>query len=178
MKKVILLFAAILVSCTSKLDFDQISELEITPVFEADMFFFDIRKENLIDSQSHFRNIVQDTINFDIFNNGDIRDGFVKAEFTIGYENTFQRNFHTEYIFIDENNQLVEQNSFDIPAAEIGQEVEGEEILIYSKTTHPGFINFRKIVVRVTVTPDTMPVEDQLLHIKTKGKIYSKVHIE
>jgi uncharacterized protein YrzB (UPF0473 family) len=178
MKKIFLLLALILVSCTSKLDFDQANELKITPVFEGDMFFFDISKNNLIDSQSQFRSTIQDTIDFAIFKNGNNRDHFVKAEFTIGYNNSFQRSFHTEYVFIDENNQPVEQNSFDIQAADINQNVEGEEIVIYSKAANPDFINFRKIVVKITVTPDTMPVEDELLHIKTKGKIYTEVVIK
>ena len=178
MKKTILLLAVIFASCTSKLDFDQANELKITPVFEGDMFFFDISKDDLIDSQSQFKSIINDTLDFGIFYNVNNRKHFVKAEITIGYKNTFQRSFHTEYIFIDENNQPVEQNSFDIQAADATQNVEGEEIVIYSKTANPNFMNFRKIVVQITVTPDTMPVDDKLLHIKTKGKIYTEVLIK
>jgi len=178
MKKILLIFAIILSACTSKLDFDQADQLTITPVFEGDILYFDLFKENLTDAQSNFRSTIIDTIDFAIFKNGNNRDHFEKAIFTVGYKNSFQRSFHTDYIFIDDNKQAVEQGSFDILAADINQTEEGEVVFSFDKTVNPTFTNFRKIVVQITITPDTMPVEDKQLHVKTKGVIYTKVVIK
>ncbi len=178
MKKILLLITIILSACTSKLDFDQANQLTITPVFEGDIFYFDLQKENLADSQSNFRNTITDTIDFAIFKNGNNRKHFEKAIFTVGYKNSFQRSFHTEYIFIDDNKQPVEQGSFDISGADINQTEEGEVVFTFDKITNPTFTNFRKIVVQITITPDTMPIEDELFHINTKGKIFTKVVIK
>lgn len=168
-----------LFSCYSELDFDQAESIEIQPVVELDMLYFDIHKPNLIDNQGNFRNVIQDTVDFGIFEDGKVRDGFLKAEITVGYSNTFLRNFYTEYFFIDENEQAVDEGNFNIPPADSQQpEISGEYTFIFDKQNNPEFVNFRKIVIRVTVAPDTFPVEEKELHVQTKGTFYINTTIE
>ncbi len=165
-------------ACSSKLDFDQASKLHISPVFEGDIMYMDINKNNLVDSQLQFRNVVRDTVDFAIFKQGKTRDSFEKAEISVQYSNTFNRNFHTEYFFIDENNVPVEQNSFDITASVSGDPITGEMLFTFDKNNNPNFVNFRKIVVQVSISPTQLPVADQLLHLQTKGKIFTHITIE
>ena len=173
MKKLsfILLFVS-LSACMSELDFDQADSLHITPVFDADMFYIDIHNDNLVDAHSNFRSVIQDTVKFGLFEDGKIRDGFVKAEITVGYNNSFQRVFDAQYFFIDGNDQPVSQGNFTIGSAAQGSNVTGEQVFVFEKATNPNFVNFRKIVVKVIVSPESLPVEDEHLHIQTKGKFY------
>jgi hypothetical protein len=169
----------VLLSCSGDLDFDQADSLDIQPVIELDMLFFNIHKPNLIDGQGNFRNVIQDTVDFGFFEDGKVRDGFVKADITVGFKNTFERDFYTEYFFIDENDQPVEEGNFTIAAADTQHpEVNGEYVFSFDKQVNPDFVNFRKIVIQVTVTPDTFPVEEKQLHVQTKGTFYLNTVIE
>lgn len=179
MKKLILLLLVISVfSCTKQLDFDQAKQLNITPVFEGDIFYLDLGKDNLTDQTGTFRDVVKDTIDFGIFKDGKVRDAFVKAEIYVKYKNSFQRNFKTIVSYIDENKQQVDADTLNIIPANVGQNVEGEEVYTYVKALNPDFINFRKIVVKIEVSPDTQPIEDEHIHLQSKGIFYTKYTIE
>jgi len=178
MKYFSFLLLLLLISCSSNLDFDQADTLHISPVFEGDIMFLDINSNNLIDNQSQFRNVVQDTVDFGIFKEGKTRDSFEKAEISVQYSNTFERNFYTEYFFIDQYDTAVEQNSFNIAAASGNTAVTDEIVFVFDKNNNPNFVNFRKIVVRVTVTPSQLPVADNQLHIQTKGKFFTQITLD
>ena len=162
-------------SCSKKLDFDQTQDFEAFPVVEADMFYMDLYADNLIDNQGNFRQLVSDTLDFSIFKEAKTREQFLRTEIFIKYSNSFQRRFFTQVFYIDENHQIVEQDTLDIQPASPAI-VEGENIYEYSKSLNPNFVNFRKIVVKIEISPTDIPVEDKHLHIQAKGKYYLRIH--
>ena len=162
-------------SCTKNLDFDQTRGFEAFPVIEGDMFYMDIYSTNLIDSQGNFRQFISDTLDFSIFNDAEARNNFLQAEIFIKYSNSFQRRFFTQVFYIDENHQIVEQDTLDVQPASPAI-VEGENIYEYTKSLNPNFVNFRKIVLKIEVSPTDIPVEDKHLHIQSKGKFYLRIH--
>ena len=180
MKTLIFFIAGLLLSaCSSDLDFDQAKQLDIQPVFEGDILYFDLHDVNLTDQSGNFRNVIRDTVDFGIFEDGKVRDGFVKADIEVAYNNTFSRHFATTYYFIDDNDQAVESGQFDIAAADSNQtEITGDVIFTFDKTANPDFVNFRKIVLEIMVSPDTLPVENKTLHVQTKGTFYINLTLE
>ena len=169
----------LLSACTSALDFDQAKQLTIQPVVEGDMFYFDLNKDNLTDSQNVFRTIIKDTLDFDVFKDGKTRDSFVKADITVAFKNTFERQFVTNIYFIDDQEQEVEQASFTInPATATQLEINGTEMFTFDAVSHPDFINSRKIVIAVEISPDNLPVEDENLHVQVKGTFYTNIVID
>lgn len=181
MNKLLFIFSIFLVfgQCTSKLDFDQARHLNIQPVFEGDILYFDLHKENLTDSLGQFRREINDTLDFAIFKDGKTRDDFVKAEITVGFQNTFERHFETTLFFIDDSNIPVEQANLSISQANNTQpEITGEMVFTFDKNTHPDFVNFRKIVLKVIISPDHLPVEDKTLFVQVKGKFFTNIVIE
>ena len=180
MKTFIFIIAGLLLTaCSSNLDFDQAKQLDIQPVFEGDILYFDLHNVNLTDQSGNFRNIIRDTVDFPIFEDGKVRDGFIKADIKIAYNNTFNRHFTSTYYFIDDNEQPVESGQFDIAAADSSHpEIVGNTIFTFDKTTNPDFVNFRKIVLKIQVSPNTLPVENKTLHIQTKGTFYTNLILE
>jgi len=179
MKQIIIfLLAAFLLStsCMSELDTDQIEQFNFQPVFEADILYFDIAPTNLIDKDGLFRAVVRDTVDLDIFEDGNVRDAFIKAEISVAYKNTFYRQFDTNFYFVDNNNYLVDYGNFFIPAATPSDpEVSGEAVFIFDIYNNPDFVNFRKIIIEVTVSPDDLPVEEGGLHVQSKGTFYTNI---
>ena len=166
-------------ACSSKLDFDQAKQLNIQPVFEGDILYFDLHDINLTDQSGNFRNIIRDTVDFGIFEDGKVRDGFVKADIEVAYNNTFSRHFATTYYFIDENEQPVASGQFDIAAADSSNpEITGNIIFTFDKTANPNFVNFRKIVLEIMVSPNTLPIEDKTLHVQTKGTFHTNITLD
>jgi len=181
MKQIINLFAVILLllSCTSELDTEQIEHFDFQPIFDVDILYFDLNNNNLTDQNGLFRQVVRDTVDLDIFDDGNIRDAFVKAEIKVYYQNTFYRQFDTNFYFVDEDNHPVDTGNFIIEAADPSHsEVTGEVVFVYDKDSNPAFVNFRKIIVEVTVTPDDLPVEDATLHVQSKGTFYTNITVE
>jgi len=169
----------VLSACSSNLDFDQAKQLDIQPVFEGDILYFDLHDVNLTDQSGNFRNVIKDTVDFGIFEDGKVRDGFVKADIEVAYNNTFNRHFTTIYYFIDDNDQPVESGQFDIAAADANNpEINGDVIFRFDKTSNPDFVNFRKIVLEIMISPDTLPVENKTLHVQTKGTFYTNLTLD
>lgn len=181
MKKIFysIVFIFLSVSCTSNLDLDIAKQLDIYPILETDILYFDIYNNNLIDSNGAFKQQIIDTVGFSVFKDEKIRDSYIKAEIVVAYKNSFNRQFDVEFNFIDDNNQPVETGSFLIDAASRNtDEVSGEHIFIFNKDDNPSFVNFRKIVVKIEINPTIIPVENKKLHIQSKGIFYSKITIE
>jgi len=182
MKRFILFFFGLLIlhSCsTTSLDFDQADHLTVMPVFEGDILYFDLKKPNLIDSTGSFRSVISDTVDFGIFEDGKVRDGFIKADITVAYNNTFERSFDTKLFFIDVHEQAVDSSALLImPATTVQPVIAGDTIFSFDKINHPEFVNFRKIVMQVEISPDQLPVEDQTLHVQVKGTFYTHIVIE
>jgi len=188
MKYLLTSFLAILLlnACTSALDFDQAKQLTIKPVFEGDILYFDLNKDNLTDSQDNltnnqhlFRTVIKDTVDFAVFEDGRTRDSFVKAEITVAYKNTFERQFATSIYFIDDQKQEVEQALFTInPANDTEPEINGTEVFTFDVVNNPDFVNSRKIVIAVEISPDNLPIEDKKLHVQVKGTFYTNIVIE
>lgn len=175
----IFLTGLLLWQCTSKLDFEQARQLDIQPVFEGDILYIDLHQTNLIDSTGNFRNVIRDTVDFGIFEDGKVRDGFLKAEIAAAWNNTFYRNFTTTYYFIDDQNQAVESGQFTIQAADVVHpDISGDTIFIFDKANNPNFVNFRKIVLEINVSPEDLPVENKTLHLQTKGTFYTNITLE
>ncbi len=176
---ILVLFASLYISCTSDLDFDQADHLEISPVFEGDLFYFDLYKPNMTDYNGEFRNEITDTMKVDVFEDVKIRDAFSKIEIEIAYENTFERNFDTRLIFADEYNREIVSAYLNInPATENNPTVTGDSIYVFDKQTYPDFVELRKIILLVTITPNTLPIEDKHLHFKSKATVYIQTTIE
>ncbi len=182
MKRFILLIPILLwlQSCTdTNLDFDQADHLTIMPVFEGDILYFDLQKPNLTDQNGQFRAVISDTVDFGIFEDGKVRDGFIKAEIAVAYNNTFERRFDSHFYFIDDNNQPVDQSGFIIaPATPPQTQVAGDTLFVFDANNNPEFVNFRKIVMEVEISPDQLPVEDKTLHVQVKGTFYTHIVIE
>ena len=175
----IVLLGLLLWQCSSKLDFEQARQLDIQPVFEGDILYFDLHKENLTDSSGNFRNIIRDTVDFGIFEDGKVRDGFVKAEIEVSWNNSFYRHFTTTFYFIDDQNQPVESGQFDIIAADTNHpEIIGDTIFTFDKDNNPDFVNFRKIVLEINVSPADLPVENKTLHLQIKGTFFTNITLE
>ncbi|MET3026693.1 hypothetical protein ABXT06_08465 [Flavobacterium sp. UW10123] len=144
---VALLAAIFFLSCSSDLDFNQVNDFKIEPVFVANVAYFNV-KANDIEDDGTAHQIPPDVEDFDVFKNKFLNDHLTKAELNFEIENTFNRAFKVEIVFIDANDQPTETITLNVPQYNGGVNIikyptevfEGDRLALLKKTVKVGFI--------------------------------------
>lgn len=111
----ILLIAASFFSCSSNLDFKQVSDLKLEPVVIANLASFDVAaKEFVVNGME--QNVSADLINFQVFKDQNFNDNLTKIDFFFEINNTINRSFFVNLYLLDSENNLVYSIPLIIPA--------------------------------------------------------------
>lgn len=111
----ILCLPLLFISCSSDLDFDQIDDLKLEPVFVGNLVYFDVLANQFVDNGTE-QSIAFDAQGFDVFKNKFLKDNVVKSEFNFEITNTINRAFTISLIFLDNNDQQLQTLKFEVPA--------------------------------------------------------------
>lgn len=116
LSKVSIIFFSVflLFSCSSDLDFDQVNDFKLEPVFVANLAYFDIPANKLEDDGS--TNVYPDVRDFDIFKDKFFNERLKKAEFDFEIENNINRSFVINMLLINAENQILQTLSFTVPS--------------------------------------------------------------
>lgn len=104
----------LLFSCSSDLDFDQVNDFKLEPVFVANLAYFDIPANELVDDGG--TNIYPDVRDFDIFKDNFFNERLKKAEFDFEIENTINRSFVINMLLLNNENKVLQTLSFAVPS--------------------------------------------------------------
>jgi hypothetical protein len=111
----LIIVAILFCSCASDLDFEQTKDLTLEPVFVANLTYFDVKANQFVDNGTE-QDVFFDVQDFDVFGDRFFRDNLKKAEFNFEIENTIQRAYIVDFVFLDENNQVVHDTKINVPA--------------------------------------------------------------
>lgn len=110
-----LLFCTFLLfSCSSDLNFDQVNDFKIEPVFVANLAYFDIPANRLIDDGG--TNVYPDVRDFDVFKEKFFTERLKKAEFDFEVENNINRAFVLNMLLLNDQNEVLQTISFTVPS--------------------------------------------------------------
>ena len=101
-------------SCASDLDYDQANDLKLEPVFVANLAYFDVPANEFVTNGVE-QSVIFDTPTVDVFNDDFFRDNLKKVEFFFEMENTINRAYSVDLVFLDNNNQRVHATNFTVP---------------------------------------------------------------
>lgn len=102
-------------SCASDLDYDQVNDLKLEPVFIANLAYFDIPANEFVTNGVE-HSVIFDTPTVDVFNDEFFRDNLKKVEFFFEMENSINRAYILDLVFLDNNNQWVHAINLTVPA--------------------------------------------------------------
>ncbi|WP_108802973.1 hypothetical protein [Aquimarina sp. Aq107] len=114
----LLLFSAVLttVSCVKELDFEQLEDVVLTPVIEADFIYSEFDVSDYIPDglppDTDFTippDVLRDTINYDLVGTDFAVDNLDRVELTIEVRNTIERSFTLQFQFLTEGEQPLGQ---------------------------------------------------------------------
>lgn len=101
-------------SCASDLDYDQVNDVKLEPIFIANLAYFDVPAKEFV-SDGVEQNVIFDAPTVDVFNDSFFRKSLKKVEIFLEMENTIARSYVVDIVFLDQNNQVVHTINFTIP---------------------------------------------------------------
>ena len=163
-------------SCTEPVDFDQINDVEITPVVASSLIFFDEAAPVFFDGVNQVITI-KDQLQIDFFNDAFIVDNLVKSEFVFEISNTINRGFNMRIDFLDEANNLQHITTISVPASLNNQNVKTNYTEVFQGTTLTALKNTSILVFTLNMLPGT-PINQNTLgriSVKSKAVFYLKI---
>lgn len=163
-------------SCSSDLDFNQVDDLKLEPVFVANLTYFDVPANAFVNNGNE-QSVVFDAQDFNPFKNSILRDDLVKTQFDFEITNTIARAYRIDLNLINKNNQTIETLTFNVPAysgtANIHNfsEIFENQRLTLLKTT-------AKISFAITMAPGTPLTETSPGNLKLRSSATLYLEIE
>jgi len=120
----IVLLAGLITSCTEELDFNQFSDLEATPTFEASILYLEAPEDaiNLVSGT----NVFSQNFNFDAFSSDIFADRVLDGSLTFVVENTTSKELVITVELLDDDDNVTDTEVFSIqsaPTATIQREI-------------------------------------------------------
>ncbi|MFB9079543.1 hypothetical protein ACFFLS_06625 [Flavobacterium procerum] len=171
----ILFLAFFLFSCSSDLDFDQVENLKLEPVFVANLAYFDVPANRLVDNGGN--QIVYDTRDFDVFRNKFLTKHLKKAEFDVQIENTIDRAFAVNILLLSADGSVLETIPYVVPSYNGSTNIvkyptqifENQRLELLKQTVKLGF------VVLVAAGPPLNQNSVGDLKLKSSGTVYLEI---
>ncbi|MGJ8666828.1 MAG: hypothetical protein ACSHW7_10705 [Patiriisocius sp.] len=160
---IVSLILAIFTSCVRDTDFEQSKDIELTPVVELNLIYFDVAASQFYDSVANTQILtVRDTTALEFLDGQDFSDALQRAEFYFKFENEIPRDFQVEFEFISETNEITYSAETSVAQGTAGQPqttifetiVEGEEITQLTMAN--------RVVVAVTIPSSSATLSGNL----------------
>ena len=131
---IILLLNLMLASCTKAIDFSQVEDLEITPILESSLIFFNEPVNRFLNNGNEIT-LIQDFVLVEVFNEEIIVDQLIKVEFVFETKNSINRAFELQVDFFDESEQLQHTFTLQQEASINNIEIESSFIEVFENAT-------------------------------------------
>ncbi|GIZ10095.1 hypothetical protein FUMI01_28210 [Flavobacterium sp. UMI-01] len=162
-------------SCSSNLDFDQANDLNLTPVFVANLTYFDVPAHEFV------TNGVENTVGvaglgFDAFRDSFFRENLVRTDLFFELTNTINRAYVIDLFMLNESDQVVYTVHFDVPAASSAPQVVAKTE-VFQGITLEQFKQTEKMVFRLVMLPGAPLTENSLgsLKMKSSATVYMDI---
>lgn len=166
----VLLFATL--SCSSDVDFDQVNDFELKPVVTANLAAFDIKANQFVIGGVE-QPVAGDVMSFKVFNDANFINNIRRTDLYFDFNNTINRAFTINLIFLDANDGRLYSIRFFVPAYSGNANVvtkteifEGATLDILKKT--------EKIAFVIALMPGTALTSNSLgsLKMRSSATIY------
>ena len=91
--------------CASELDFDQVEQFELEPVYVGNLTYFDIKAADY--PTSSIAKIILDQQDFSPFQQAFMRENLIKSELYFEVENTIQRSFLIQFEMLNASGGVI-----------------------------------------------------------------------
>ncbi len=164
-------------SCTKEVDFDQAEDLEISPVLETSLVFFDETVNSfLVNNLPVFT--IEDAFDLDIFKNDFVVDNLIKAEFEFEGVNSIVRAFEIDVAFLDEADVELHSFTFTMQESTDGSDVPSEHIEVFENDKLTNLTSTTRITFALRMLPGTGVDQTTPGRLQLKSKAVFYLNIE
>ena len=163
-------------SCASDLDYNQANDLKLEPIFVANLVYFDVPANEFVTNGVE-QSVIFDTPTVDVFNDDFFRDNLKKVEFFFEMENTINRAYSVDLVFLDNNNQRVHATNFTVPEY-AGAENKVTKTEIFEDAQLDLLKRTTKIVFTLTMLPGATLNENSSGRLKLRSGVTAYLVVE
>lgn len=163
-------------SCASDLDFEQVNTIKLEPVIVTNLAFFDAKQTQFVANGAE-RNIIFDASTIQIFNDSFFRQRIKKVELFYELDNTINRAFSLDVLFLDKENQPLHALNLEIPSYTAAENkttktdiFEGVQLDLLKRTT--------KITFTIVMRPGQILTDSSLSRLKLRSSVTAYLVIE
>jgi len=156
-------------SCSSDLDFNQVNDLKLEPVVVANFATFDVSANQFVNGGIE-QTVSGDLLDFNIFKDSYFNKSLTRADFFFEINNTINRAYKINLLFLDANNSPLYSIPFNVPANTTGI----TKTEIFENTKLDLLKNTTKIAFVITMLPGPGLDENSLgsLKLRSSATIY------
>lgn len=163
-------------ACTKDVDFNQLDELELNPIVESSIFYFNAPASQFYSNGEI--TVSQDFILIDFFNNSFSVDYLSKAEFIFEVTNSIDKEFQLQMDFVDGNDNT--QHSIVLTALQSpnNTNIVTEQLEVFEGDTLLALKNTVKLVFTITLQSGAPISQNTLgdIQLKSKGLFYFTIN--
>jgi len=172
----VIIINSLCLSCTKPVDFNQINDIEISPIIESSLVFLDEPANRFSDNDTELTTI-QDFVQVDFFNNNFIVDNLIRAEFVFETMNSINRAFQVQVDFLDSNDQIQHTFSFFITSSN-NTNIDSNYTEVFQDNTLAALKNTSRLVFTLNMLPGTPINQNTTGRISVKSKAVFYFNIE
>jgi hypothetical protein len=154
-------------SCSSDLDFNQVNDLKLEPIFIANLSYFDVPANDFVVNGVE-QDISLEVQGFNFFQDKFFRDNLKRADFDFEITNTINRAYSLALNFLDQNNKTVYRIRFDVPAS-TGTPVNIEKTEIFENATLDMLKTTKRLEFDLIMAPGPTLSENSLGSFKLRS---------
>ncbi len=163
-------------SCTKRIDFNQVNDLQLKPVFESSLVYINEPANRFLVEGTEISTL-QDSINLDFFKDDFIVKHLIKAEFLFQTTNSIDRAFRVQVDMFDNANQLQHRFLFSSIDSPSNEDVVTEHLEVFEGNSLVELKNTTKLVFTLFILPGE-PINQNTLGrimLKSKGTFYLSI---
>ncbi|MFV5701910.1 hypothetical protein ACM55F_08550 [Flavobacterium sp. XS2P12] len=109
---ILILFSS---SCASDLDYNQVNDIKLEPEFISNLAYFDVQANQFVTGGVE-QNVIFDAPTVDVFSENFFTEKLNRVDLFFEINNTINRSYRIDLVFLDRNNQPVHSTNFIVPA--------------------------------------------------------------
>ncbi|MGZ0015044.1 hypothetical protein [Yeosuana sp. AK3] len=171
-----LIIVLVSASCTKEVDFNQVNNIQLTPVIESSLVFINEPANRFLVNGTEISGL-QDSANIDVFNDEFVIDYLEKAEFLFQTTNSINRGFQVQVDMLDDFNQIRHTFSFSSVASPDNSDVVTEHIEVFEGNSLTALKSTTKLVFTLNILsgePINQSTPGRII-LKSKGTFYLNI---
>ena len=140
---ILILFSS---SCASDLDYNQVNDIKLEPVIVSNLAYFDVQANQFVTGGVE-QNVIFDAPTVDVFSEKFFTEKLNRVDLFFEINNTINRSYRMDLVFLDRNNQPVHSTNLIVPAYS-----GGENIVTKTEMFQNGTLDLLKRTIKITFT--------------------------